>query len=522
MKQQVAVYLRISQEDLNLRTNALKDESFSISAQRHLIISYLDADSSLAALPRLEFKDDGFSGTNQNRPGFQQMIDRIKKGEISTVIVKDLSRFGRDYIDVGDYLEHIFPYLGIRIISINDGYDSDVHKGQTIGIDVALRNLIYDYYSKDLSAKVKAGMGLHQQKAAYTNCITYGYIRHPDKKHCMIINPETACIVREIFSMRLEGYSTTEIARTLNGRGVLTPEAYRRSTGSRKAKEGLPPQWTHQAVLSILSNVKYTGTMVNHLRESRTIRDKGVRVPKSEWFYRENAHEAIIRQRDFDRVQAMLNRRGKKSSTDKPNPPHPYYCAHCGHKLQLQNRRIYACPSKLAHHHSPCAEVHWRKSELDAALHKAIQDKLGAIVEAQSDTSSPTSLQCLAKLNHIEKQIDRIDRQKVLLYQKYRNKQLSGPAFKEENRLLTEQALQLQEKKAELMTQHQNLLEAETKKITERSLEEKFGQLPTDQLEKELYEAVSRVVVYDRHTLEIYWQDSNEITKINNRADAAS
>ena len=218
----------------------------------------------------------------------------------------------------------------------------------------------------------------------------------------------------------------------------------------------------------------------------------------------------------------MLNRRSKKSSTDKPNPTHPYYCAHCGHKLRLQNRSIYACESKLAHHHSPCAEVHWRKSELDAALHKAIQDKLSATVEVQPDTSSPTSLQCLAKLNCLEKQLDRIDRQKVMLYQKYRNKQLSGPAFKEENRLLTEQAIQLQEKKAELMTQHQNLLETETKKFTERSLEEKFGQLPTDQLEKELYEAVNRVVVYDRHTLEIYWKDSNEITKINNRADAAS
>ena len=166
--------------------------------------------------------------------------------------------------------------------------------------------------------------------------------------------------------------------------------------------------------------------------------------------------------------------------------------------------------------------MHWRKSELDAALHKAIQDKLSATVEVQPDTSSPTSLQCLAKLNCLEKQLDRIDRQKVMLYQKYRNKQLSGPAFKEENRLLTEQAIQLQEKKAELMTQHQNLLETETKKFTERSLEEKFGQLPTDQLEKELYEAVNRVVVYDRHTLEIYWKDSNEITKINNRADAAS
>lgn len=522
MKQQVALYLRISQEDINLHTNELKDESMSISAQRQLIISYLDADAHLAALPRLEFKDDGFSGTNQNRPGFQHMIEQIKKGEISTVIVKDLSRFGRDYIDVGDYLEHIFPYLGIRIISINDGYDSDIHKGQTIGIDVSLRNLIYDYYSKDLSAKVKAGMGLHQKKAAYTNSITYGYVRHPDKKHCMIINPETACIVREIFAMRLEGYSTTEIARTLNNRGVLTPAAYRRSTGRRKDEAALAPQWTHQAILSILSNIKYTGTMVNHMVESRSIRDGGVRLPKSEWIFRENAHDAIISKEDFERVQAMLSRRAKSSKTAKSTPAHPYYCSHCGHKLRLQNRRFYACESKLVHHYSPCAEVHWKKADLDAVLHQAIQDKLNKQADPQGATAQ-TSLQCLANLKRHEKQLAEVERQKVALYQKYRSKKISSAEFKERNQPLTDQVLQLQQEKEELASLYQNILDAETKKATERSLAEKFGHFPAGQLEKELYKAVSQVVVYDRHTLEIHWKDSHEITRINNdRADAVS
>ena len=158
MKKQVAIYLRLSQEDLYKGTNTIKDNSNSIILQRLLINRYLDQTPDLCGLPRLEFCDDGFSGTNFKRPNFERMIDCVKDGEISCIVVKDLSRFGRDYLEVGDYLEHVFPFLGIRFLSVNDHYDSVKHKGRTIGMDVAFRNLIYDYYSKDLSKKVKTAM----------------------------------------------------------------------------------------------------------------------------------------------------------------------------------------------------------------------------------------------------------------------------------------------------------------------------------------------------------------------------
>lgn len=134
MKQQIAIYLRLSLEDVDKRTNKVKDESNSIASQRMLINRHLDQNPLLCDLPRIEFCDDGFSGTNFDRPDFAKMIECAKHGEISCIVVKDLSRFGRDYLEVGDYLEHIFPFLGIRFKSINDHYDSAKHEGKTIGI----------------------------------------------------------------------------------------------------------------------------------------------------------------------------------------------------------------------------------------------------------------------------------------------------------------------------------------------------------------------------------------------------
>ena len=169
MKQQIAIYLRLSLEDVDKRTNKVKDESNSIASQRMLINRHLDQNPLLCDLPRIEFCDDGFSGTNFDRPDFAKMIECAKHGEISCIVVKDLSRFGRDYLEVGDYLEHIFPFLGIRFKSINDHYDSAKHEGKTISMDIAFKNLIYDYYSKDLSKKVKSAMGMKQEKAKFVN-----------------------------------------------------------------------------------------------------------------------------------------------------------------------------------------------------------------------------------------------------------------------------------------------------------------------------------------------------------------
>ena len=167
MKQQIAIYMRLSLEDVNKRTNKVKDESNSIASQRMLINRHLDQNPLLCDLPRIEFCDDGFSGTNFDRPDFAKMIECAKHGEISCIVVKDLSRFGRDYLEVGDYLEHIFPFLGIRFKSINDHYDSDDYGENPAGLDLAIRNLINEMYSKDISRKIKSAVDLKKRQGEF-------------------------------------------------------------------------------------------------------------------------------------------------------------------------------------------------------------------------------------------------------------------------------------------------------------------------------------------------------------------
>ena len=320
MPKAVALYLRLSQEDVDLRRNAAKDESNSISAQRSLITRHLDEAPELCNLPRMEFCDDGFSGTNFTRPDFQRMIELAKQGEIACIIVKDLSRFGRDYLEVGDYLEHIFPFLGIRFISVNDHYDSSNHDGKTVGMDITFRNLVYDYYSKDLSSKVKTAMRSKQEKGEFITCFTYGYKPSPENKHKMIIDEPAAEIVREIFDAVIAGKTTSEIAANLNARDIPTPQEHK---GVRR-KENTEPQWTHPRIVYMIRNIKYTGVMTNHTRESRFIRDKNQRrVPMSEWIIHPDAHEAIIPREKWEQANEMLRNPKKvtKAVLDQPETP---------------------------------------------------------------------------------------------------------------------------------------------------------------------------------------------------------
>ena len=266
----VALYLRLSREDEAAR-GQLKDESNSIHSQRLLLRQYVKEHQELASLPLREFVDDGYTGTNFDRPQFQQMMALVKAGEVECILVKDLSRFGRNYLEVGDYLEHIFPFLGVRFIAVNDHFDSQEYVGKTTGMEVAFRNLVYQRYSQDLSEKVKSAMHLKMSKGKYVTSCPYGYRKDPADKHHMVIDPETAPIVREIFLAAIAGKKTTEIAAVLNERQIPTPQMHKKT---REEKRHSAPMWSHQAVLRILQNYKYTGAMVNFKVENATIRAK--------------------------------------------------------------------------------------------------------------------------------------------------------------------------------------------------------------------------------------------------------
>ncbi len=252
------LYLRLSKEDGD------KEESDSITNQKELIFEYL---KSMEDIRIHEIRvDDGYSGVDSERPAFQQMLEDIKAGKVDCVITKDLSRFGRNHIEVGRYLEKIFPYLGVRFIAINDNYDSAMSDTQTDNIIIPFKNLINDAYCRDISIKIRSNLEVKRKKGDFVGAFApYGYRKSEGDKNRLEVDEEAAETVRRIFRMYLQGSSAYRIAEALNEEDVLTPMDYKKEKGSAfytGFKKNLKSQWSHVHVLRILGNPVYMGTLI--------------------------------------------------------------------------------------------------------------------------------------------------------------------------------------------------------------------------------------------------------------------
>lgn len=265
---QVAIYLRLSKDDGDFSSSEEgKAESNSIHNQRELLLSFLEKHSEMKLYD--EYKDDGRTGTNFDRPDFKRMMEDIRTGAVNCIIVKDLSRFGRDYIECGKYIEKIFPQLGVRFISVNDGFDTAA-AGSSDSIVIPFKNLINDSYSRDISIKVRSNLDIKRRQGEFiSNFAVYGYEKDPKDKNHLVIDEYAAEIVRDIFKWKLEGLSPDRIANRLNRQGILSPMEYKKARGSRYKsafKTGSRAFWSHVAVRRILQNEVYTGTLVQGKR----------------------------------------------------------------------------------------------------------------------------------------------------------------------------------------------------------------------------------------------------------------
>ena len=510
MKKCIGIYMRLSQEDVDKKTNRAKDESNSISAQRQLIKRHIEQNPYLSSLPQKEFCDDGFSGTNFERPDFQRMIDLIRAGEIHIVIVKDLSRFGRDYLEVGDYLEHIFPFLGVRMISINDQYDSERFLGNTAGMDVAFRNLIYDYYSKDLSKKVKSAMRTKQRNGSYVTCCLYGYKISPDNKHKMVIDPVAAPIVRRIFTDVIAGKSTSQIARELNAEGIPTPQQHK-GVAQRKNSPA-KPIWTHNRILDMIKNRKYTGCMVNHTRESMVIRAKSQRrLPPEEWIIHENAHEAIVTMEEFEAARAAL-RKVKPHTKKYRENVFPFYCAHCGRKLQRTfgtDDHFYCVTPYWNTEEELCKSVRWDRTDIEEVVLESLKGQLAIMtVEAVSKTESTVSQGNLLRqrLKALTAELEGGDGKKVQSYIDYREGRISREdyiAFRDNHE---KRVAELKEQIAETEAEYEELLRNESQAKKEQELAHRTNAMDDETLKEMMYDAVERINVTDNQSIEIIWK----------------
>lgn len=330
----LAMYLRLSIED-----EGDKDESNSISNQRKQIYEYIHHNSELSQYEVVEFCDDGYSGTNMERPGMQKMLKEVKANNIRCIIVKDMSRFSRDYIEMGTYLNQIFPFMKIRFISINDHYDSREHHGNTIEIDTAFQTLLYDLYSKDVSVKVKASFENKCANGEYVfGQVPFGYEKSKTVKNAVVVNEKEAEIVRYIFALAMQGKSSTKIARQLYEEGVPTITQMRKP--DKKYTDGKVHSWSENSVRKMLNNRFYLGEMAYGKSVRKSVGSKNsISVPMEDWKVIKDHHEALISEEIFEQVSLFRPEHSTKRNREKHPLTGKLYCGGCGYSLNYKPLR---------------------------------------------------------------------------------------------------------------------------------------------------------------------------------------
>lgn len=297
------IYLRLSKEDGD------KEESDSIGNQRALILDFLKTQPNIR-LHKIRI-DDGYSGVDFNRPAFTEMIEDIKEGHVNCVIVKDFSRFGRNYIESGKYIQVVFPRSGVRFIAVNENYDSTKAQGYTGNIIVPFKNMVNDAYCADISVKVRSHLEMKRKRGDFVGAFAvFGYIKDISDKNKLVIDSFAADVVRDIYKWKLEGISAQGIAEKLNQSGILSPMEYKRFLGLRyntTFKVNTTALWQSVTVKRILTNAIYTGVLEQGKRTKPNYKvRKCAELPKEQWICTENAHEPIIDRSVFDTVQKLL------------------------------------------------------------------------------------------------------------------------------------------------------------------------------------------------------------------------
>lgn len=388
-----AIYVRLSIEN-----SGKDDDGDSIANQISFCKAYLAEHTDLKLYDIYE--DNGEKGTNFDRPEFKRMMDDIRSGKVKCVLVKDLSRFGRDYIEAGEYLEKIFPFMGIRFISITDGYDSLNCDDAESALMIPLKNMINDVYAKDISRKIITSFRARQEKGEFLPAFApYGYVKSKEVAYRYEIDQETAPYVRMIFEWKAEGVSHNEICKRLNDMGAVTPARRKVDLGIWRAEKYKHTVWHGRTIIDILKNPTYTGCIVyGRIPKSLYEGIKMHRAPEEEWRYVPDAHEPIISQELFDKVQKMFADRAEKfkAKMDENAPLRELvtnhfkgkiYCGDCGKRMRFvkptdkrypvdQDHAMYVCGGYLDSGYSRCSRHSIRYPVVADAVLAAINIQL--------------------------------------------------------------------------------------------------------------------------------------------------
>ncbi len=534
-----AKYIRLSSADEDIRVGD-KAESNSVVNQRKLLDCYLESHREFSNCTILEFLDDGRSGTNLDRPGMRAMLDAARRHEIDCIIVKDFSRFARDYIESGRYLEQVFPALGIRFISVNDCYDSyDFPYGTAGNINNGLLNLINEMYSRDLSQKSKAAKRLYAQRG---QCISaypvYGYLKSPEDKRTWIPDPEAAPVVQRMFNWYAEGLTSTEIAKRLNEDGIPTPAQHKRALGSKRQlwnSERTDNFWRATTIGKILRDERYTGKLValkTTLSELGNIHSAKA-IEKDDWVIVPGAFEAIISQEIFDQVQAKLE---TARPTRKLGPmkrrlfSRKLRCGHCGAALirhEIAQGVYYTCDGRAWNGTDDCKKIRLFETDLIQAVLASIrfQAQLAKKTEKRLDRKEKqiqtAQNRAQSAQQRIQKQIAQLETRKAEAYLSYDLGEVSQSDYKNRCKKI-DAAIMEQKRQLDALEQDSGsiLPDMDTVSCEQINSLKPLSNLRT--LNRDMVEVlIHSIQIYNGNRIEIAWNFNEDYMKLLAEEDTA-
>lgn len=514
MNKKIIKYLRLSIADEAV-SKGRQDESDSIENQRKLLDNYISYHPELNGMVE-EIIDDGFSGTSLNRPALQRLLSMVEQNQVGAIVMKDLSRLGRNYLEVGYLLDLVFPRFLVRTIAVNDGYDSLNVGEYTGGIELALRNLKNDFYSRDLSVKVKSARDVLLTQGHHMGGIPFGY-QKLSKDTDIQIDPEAAEIVRLVFQMAAyQRMSPSDIAREMNKREIITPSKYRQLKGGRYKR--VQSIWMPATVRNILWNLTYTGSFAKYQGHYHTVgHGPYTSIPREEWEIIENALPPIITKETYDLAWSSIKHSNRRTGRKEKSPPKhsvlskKLYCGCCGMQMRLKKRKglIYICPSaEFKPEGNQCELVQCSAAALEAVVLDTV-NQLARLSAKQVNLAVQKQKSAEQKIASVERSIAKVRRKLSTIGQKRQElfEQMVSGAITPETFLQHKGSLRQQEQEQqaivqalgeELVRMKLDLVESK-EHSTETPVYEALETLTLDVVNR----LIKKIVIYDNRSPEI-------------------
>ena len=526
---QVGFYLRLSDKEAKDR------DSESIENQFALLKDFIKNKPDFRLIST--FTDDGKTGTNFKRSGFEQMMDEVRSGRINCIIVKDLSRFGRNYLEAGHYIEHVFPFLNVRFIAVTDGFDTLTATPAQLSYLIPLKNIMNENYARDISKKERSAKKVLRKKGCFLGAYAmYGYEKTSDK-HVIGVDPEAAVHVKTIFDLCEKGYSDSAIAKYLNERKVLCPARYKYEKGIVKnAKYANKSGWYPQTIAGILTSRVYIGDMVQGARRSKEIKGKKEVVPKSEWDIVSGTHEAIISKEQFDRVQEIRmdrhrqyekmiqeNRRLAGKSENSGILKGKVFCGDC--KRAMVRKHIKSCKDKYRYvcdmHEKTgqCSRKFLPEQELFEMLGCLIRRQIGAACQvkewlhSRKQEEARELLRFEQTFRETEDKRSRLVQKMAVLYQDWKEGILDQDEYLYMKKRYEEELNGCEGEREELMGRKQEYIMAYT---SENPALKAVSEIPYDfVLSRELVDRlIEKIEIYEGNRVRVSFKFQDEMQRL--------